>query len=539
MSMSAGGEGRVPRPQGASRPTGGIASVEEIWEWQNQLVGLGTKYTGSVGHSRYVDWLAEHFSAIPGFTLKRDRLTFNRWLARDYSLSITTPTQDHPRPVPVTYYYPYSGRTSDVGVTGNLVDLGTCLPTATGSSGTGYTPEFWVPARGAIALVRAAPSTFSLGTGQVATGGYEPGKSSPQVAADYEGYAASLTNPAWQGIFSAIPLLDAKNAGVLAVVCAWSGMPDDEVINQYNPFTTPYPSTSGLASPDDAGCPALWVGESTGSELAREAAAGQATATLVLTAEGTVGAATETLWGWLKGSGSTGENMIVNTHTDGPNATEENGGLGLLALAKHFAGLPAGNRDLYFVLVTGHFQLPQFTGTIPNARPVVGTDATSVWMLEHPEIYQRAVAALTVEHLGCTMWGTDPVTGKYTATGGYEWSTTYTAQRRDVVNAVNVEQKAYLSALASVNHSAWPNFPTATVLPGTIPLYLGEGAPLYAAGLGTVSLIPLPTYLLQAGDAQHPEQLDLDKLDKNLMYGQILTYANTIETLDRTPGNAL
>jgi hypothetical protein len=513
--------------------------VEEIWKWQNELVSLGTKYTGSVGHTRYVDWLAEQFAAIPGFTLKRDRLTFNRWLARDYSLSITTPTQDHPRPVPVTYYYPYSGRTSDAGVTGNLVDLGTYLPTAAGSSGSGYTPEFWARARGAIALVRAAPSTFPLVTGQVATGGYEPGKSSAQVAADYAAYATILTNPAWQGIFSAIPLLDAKNAGVLAVVCVWTGMPDDEVINQYNPFTTPYPSTSGLASPDDAGCPALWVGELTGSALAREAAAGQATATLVLTAEVTVGAATETLWGWLRGSGSTSENMIVNTHTDGPNATEENGGLGLLALAKHFAGLPAANRDLYFVLVTGHFQLPQFTGTIPNARPVVGNDATSIWMVDHPEIYQRAVAAITVEHLGCTMWGIDPVTGRYAATGGYEWGSTYTAQRRDVVNAVNAEQNAYLSAVASVNHRGWPNFPTATVLPGTIPLYLGEGAPLYAAGLGTASLIPLPTYLLQAGDAQHPEQLDLDKLDKNLMYGQILTFANTIETLDRTPANEL
>jgi hypothetical protein len=67
----------------------------------------------------------------------------------------------------------------------------------------------------------------------------------------------------------------------------------------------------------------------------------------------------------------------------------------------------------------------------------------------------------------------------------------------------------------------------------------GEGAPLYAAGLGTVSLIPLPTYLLQAGDAQYPEQLALDKLDKSLMYGQILTSANTIETLDHTQVSAL
>jgi hypothetical protein len=359
------------------------------------------------------------------------------------------------------------------------------------------------------------------------------------AVAGYEAYAAALTNPAWQGIFNAIPLLDAKNAGALGVVCAWTGMPDDEVINQYNPFTTPHPSTSGLATPDDAGCPALWVGDSTGSELARAAATGQAAATLVLTADITVGAATETLWGWLKGSGSTGENMIVNTHTDGPNATEENGGLGLLALAKHFARLPSRNRDLYFSLVTGHFQLPQFTRTIPHARPEWGTDAISVWMLDHPDIYQRAVVGITVEHLGCTMWMSDPVTGTYAATGGYEWGTTYTAQRRNAVNAVNAEQNAYLSALASVNQGGWPNFPTATVLPGAIPLYLGEGAPLYAAGLGTVSLIPLPTYLLQAGDAQHPEQLDLDKLDKHLMYGQILTFANAIDTLDRTPVSAL
>jgi hypothetical protein len=539
MPTSARGEGRAPRPVGISRSAGGIPSAEEIWGWQNQLAHFGTRYTGSTGHTNYVDWLSEHFAAIPGFTLKRDRLTFNRWLARDYSLSITTPTVAHPRPVPVTYYYPYSGKTSGAGVTSKLVDLGTYPPAAPDSSRPGYTPDFWAPARGAIALVRATPSTFSLDTGQIVTGGYDPGKSSARVVADYEAYAAALTNPAWQGILNAIPLLDAKNAGVLGVVCAWTGMPDDEVINQYNPFTTPYPSTSGLATLTDAGCPALWVGDSTGSELAQAAATGQATATLVLTADITVGAATETIWGWLKGSGSTGENMIVNTHTDGPNATEENGGLGLLALAKHFAGLPSRNRDMYFALVTGHFQLPQFTRTIPNARPEWGTDAISVWMLDHPDIYQRAVAGVTVEHLGCTMWTNDPVTGNYVATGGYEWGTTYTAQRRNAVNTVNAEQNTYLSALASVNRSGWPNFPIATVLPGATPLYLGEGAPLYAGGLGTVSLIPLPTYLLQAGDAQHPEQLDLDKLDKNLIYGQILTFAKTIETLDRTPASAL
>jgi hypothetical protein len=128
-------------------------------------------------------------------------------------------------------------------------------------------------------------------------------------------------------------------------------------------------------------------------------------------------------------TGSSGEN-IINTHTDGRNATEENGGLGLLALVKYFAGLPSRNRDLHFVLATGDFQLPQFTSTIPNARPEVGGDATIVWMPEHPEIYMHAVACVTAEHLGRIMWTNDSVNGQYVPTGDYESGAIYTAQRQ-------------------------------------------------------------------------------------------------------------
>jgi hypothetical protein len=159
-------------------------------------------------------------------------------------------------------------------------------------------------------------------------------------------------------------------------------------------------------------------------------------------------------------------------------------------------------------------------------------------MLDHPEIYQAATLGVTVEHLGATMWTTDPVTGRYAPTGGSEWGTTYTMQR-DITSPANAEQDAYLAAVAAVNVTGWADHPVATVRPGGIPLYLGEGAPLYAAGLGTVSLCPAPTYLLQAGDAHRPHQLDLDKLDKRLMYGQILALAQTIEALDAASAAAL
>jgi hypothetical protein len=520
------------RAAGRAR-TAQLPGLPEIWGWEKQLVGFGTRYTGSPGHAAYVDWLAEMLSAVPGFTVRTDRLTFGRWLARDFGLQVSVPASvGASGPIPLTYYYPYSGQTPPSGVTGKLVDLGTYPP-------TGYTSAWWAPAKGAIALVRTPPPVFDLDLGQTATGGYERGKTSVQAGADYTAYAAALAHPAWQGILEPVALLDARNAGVLGVVCVWTGLPDDEVVNQYNPFTSAYPSASGVPAPGDTGCPAVWVGDSTGSTLSGLAASGQATATLVLTADITADAATETVWGWLDGAGDTGENIIINTHTDGPNATEENGGLALVALARYLAGRPR-QRNMYFALVTGHFQLPQFIKPIPNPKNVeVGSDATSAWMVSHPDIYQAATLGVTIEHLGATMWTNNEATGQYVATGGFEWGTTYTMQR-DVTSLVNAEQDAYLAAVGAVNGRGWPDYPVATVRPGAvIPFYLGEGAPLYQAGLGTISLCPLPTYLLQAGDAQHPELLDLDKLDPRLMYAEILAFAQSITALDSLPSSAL
>ena len=445
-----------------------MPGLPEVWQWQEQLVGFGTRYTGSSGHAAYVDWLAGQLSAVPGFRMRTDRLTFSRWLAREFSLTVSVPASaGRSGPVPLTYYYPYSGQTPPGGVTGRLVDLG--FYPAGNPVVSGYTEAFWAPARGGIALVRTAPPVFPLDLAQTVTGGYVPGQISAVAAIEYAAYAAAQVNPVFQGLFEPVPLLDAKNAGVRGVVVAWTGLPDDEVVNQYNPFTTSYPAASGLPSPGDPGCPAVWVGDSAGTELAGLAAGGQASATLVLTADITAGAATETVWGWLEGSGDTGEHIIINTHTDGPNAIEENGGLGLLALARHLAALPSRNRDMYFALVTGHFQLPQFSRTIVNpAHPEVGQGAVSTWMLDHPHIWQAAVLGVTAEHLGATMWTDDPETGQYGPAGGSEWGATYT-MHRDVLRLINAEKDAYLTAVRAVNASGWPDYPGGHRAAGSVP----------------------------------------------------------------------
>ena len=512
----------------------GMPGLPEVWLWEEQLVGFGTRYTGSSGHAAYVDWLAGQLSAVPGFRMRTDRLTFSRWLARDFALTVSVPASAaRSGPVPLTYYYPYSGQTPRGGVTGRLVDLG-LYPLA-----SGYTEAFWEPARGGIALVRAVPPEFSLDVAQTATGGYVPGQISAMAAIDYAAYAAALTNPIFQGIFEPVPLLDAKNAGVLGVVVAWTGLPDEEVVNQYNPFTTSYPAASGLPAPGDPGCPPSgsatrpapswpdWL------RAARRPPRSYSPRISPWARRPRRSGA-----GW-KARGTPGRTSSSTPTPTGRTQPRRNGGLGLLALARHLAALPSRNRDMYFALVTGHFQLPQFSRTILNlAHPEVGQGAVSTWMLDHPHIYQAAVLGVTAEHLGATLWTDDPETGQYVPAGGSEWGATYTMQR-DVLRLVNAEKDAYLTAVRAVNASGWPDYPVATVRPGLLPAYFGEGSSLYAAGLGTVSLCPSPTYLLQAGDAQQPQLLDLDKLDQRLMYGQILALARTIGTLDALPASAL
>ncbi len=510
--------------------TTGLPSANEIWGWHDKLRTFGTRYTGSQGQADFVAWLDQEFRAIPQFKSKlfTDRIYFDRWLAEPHGWSLLL--QQNPNaaavPQPVSYYYPYSGYTDPQGITAKLVDLGSYSPGG---------PFPWEAAKGAIALVRVPPSVFSLDVGQLPTDGFRPGQPSLETVVDYEVQALMVTNPVFQGMLAPVPLLAARQAGVLGVICVWTGMSDDMIANQYNPFTTGYPNKTGRPEKNDTGCPALWVGEKTGERLADAVKTGQPTVTLTLKATIMPNATTDTLWGVLEGSGPDHERgLIVNTHTDGPSVPEENGALALLALARYFAPRQH-RRDLYFVMATGHFQLPQFMQPIENARFVAGNDATSLWMAQYPEIYTKALAGLTLEHLGCRTWA-DDANGKYGATGSLGWNMTYTTQKDGSLNLGNLEQQAFLAAVAAANNSGAVAHPVVTMLPA--PLFFGEGAPLYAGGLGTVSMCPAPSYLLQAGSLADPDQLNLDKLDKDLIWGQILTFAMTIATLDEAEANA-
>lgn len=475
LSAAGIGAGLALAPTVPSYAASSAVGVDELWRWNVKLAAGGPRLTGNKAHRTYIDWLDDQLTRT-GLKVHRDRHTFTRWAPKRWSLKVAG------KPVDVAFYFPYSGETPPGGVKGTLVHLGVSPVNAVG----------WSVAKGKIAVVEVVSPQLPFAAAFPPTGSYPAGSSFPAVSP-----APSISDVA------DAPLLElAAEAGVLGVICIRTGVSDALAQDQYSPFTTGY----------QGGCPALWVGPTAGQEVRAQALAG-ASATLTLDAALLPHSASETIWAVLPGSHPK-EAVVVNSHTDGPNVAEENGGLGILALAREFAKVPRSRRrrSLIFVAHTGHFQLPQFTTDAPLAQ------SASLWLRDHPELVNgkvsKAVAALTLEHLGCREWGDDPVRNSYAPTGLNDVGLCYTT--------TPAMRSTYLASAAGT-----ANRRTFSVAPLPV-LYFGEGHDFYKAKIATMSLIPAPSYLVAA-----PKDGAISKIDKKLAHGQVRTFANAIRKLDR------
>jgi hypothetical protein len=450
----------------------------QLSKWLDGINRFNPRLTGNAPHQDSIDYLEQELHDIGGLSIHRDALHLKqRWEAKTYGLSIVGNAQS----INVSSYVPYSGVTGPGGVTGELLHY------------PRFPFSFW-RAKGKIALVdvrlRALPR-FAL-------------RLLLRVRGRYPG---SADLPAWFSsplslLYKKLHLEKAAEAGVKGVIYIWRNCSDPNAVGQYLPFDTPY-----------ANCPALWVNGTEGDKLVRAAKRGESVE-LVLEANIQKEAPTDTLWAVLPGSRSD-QTIIVNTHTDGPNTPQENGVVGLLALASYFSKLAKQGqlqRTLVFVFVTGHFQLPQLVADYPPNR------ATHTWLEAHRDLWdgapghKTAVAATTLEHLGCTEWKDTAGHSGHGPTGQMELEIVYASNAK--LNEI------YLGALQGRTLGR-----TVTVKP--LPVYLGEGQPPYVAGIPTLSLITLPDYMCAA-----TANGEIHKLDLALMSEQIETFAKTITELD-------
>ena len=285
-----------------------MPSADQVWDWMTWMAKLGPKFTGNAAHTTFVEFLATKLQAA-GLSLTRDHYTLPMWEARSWSVKIKSNGKSED--VPTTGYYPYSGQHGEGG----------CQRTDRARwSGqeAGGRSQMASPGRraGQDRARRRAPGADPV-RGMVEAWGFTPGTQ----------YPTNNMNGTWA--IRVPPVGDLKAVGARGVIFAHQSISDEHAALLVHPV---WRRAAGHAR---------IVGRPKRRRAAAEVRPNPAPkSTLMLDATVTPNTPTDTLLATLPGT-SADEVIIVNTHTDGNNATEENGGVGILALAQYFCQAPA------------------------------------------------------------------------------------------------------------------------------------------------------------------------------------------------------
>ncbi|MEA2427636.1 MAG: hypothetical protein QOF37_1264, partial [Thermoleophilaceae bacterium] len=478
----------------AKRRAAGLPSPAQVRADFQRMVDFGPRLTGNDAHNRFIAWLEKEFSAAGCELLPCDVYETSRWEVGSFGLDVLEGAGAGP--AKVATYFPRSKETPAGGVSGPLVYGGTAPQVSMNGTDAGalqaglarYPADVasWAQAlpstlggdpRGSILVVdlpAPLPTTAALFSAATFYNGQG------ETAADLltEDYKRLWLHP---GL--AMPLAPFAGLGVAGVVLILDAS-YEALTGQYLPFEW-----------QNEDVPALYVDRDSGARL-RAQAGTRPKARLTLSATRKT-VPTPTVTAILPGASK--ETLIFNTHTDGQGFVEENGPVAFVQLARYFAGLPAAKRlkrTLVFAAWPGHMSndLPQAQG----------------WIDAHKDLVDRAAAALTVEHLGCTEWS-DTTDRGYRPTGRPELFAIFTTQgkldelTRDAVVAHDLPRTALMRA----------------------PIQFGVGGPFYSAGVPEIGAIAGPEYLLTISD-----NAEMDKLDEHLAARQIACLADLATRLD-------
>ncbi|MBQ7542251.1 MAG: hypothetical protein IJT44_08180 [Clostridia bacterium] len=455
-------------------------SAEQLLHEVEKMNGFGVRLTGSAAHKAYIASIKAQIRDM-GLKVYSDPYFFNRWEAKRASIVLHDASRSEE--IPVSSVFPYSGETPPGGITAELVML------------EGQRLSL-LRARGKIGVVRInninqLPSKMA----------FDERRSMPEDLHLPQNYSGPVATS-----FVNMPILAAaKTAGAKAVICIWQGIPDALAEGQYLPFIMDY-----------QGIPALWVNETTGRRVVEAAQAGKH-ATFTLEAEWENNCESESFYCMLDGQNGD-EAVIVNTHTDGTNCIEENGPAALLALLRALKDKPLRRRHI-FVFVTGHFRLPDFRDVLGG-----GVQATSKWLADHQDLWNgkrghiKAVAGVSVEHLGCRDW--QPDGERYESTGEIAPELVYTGNRMmDDIYFNALEGRARVRTVTLRGH----NF-----------LHFGEGQPLFNSHIPEIALVTAPDSLCVVSPTH-----EMEKFDPQLMFDQTQTFMNCLTMLDEMPKEAI
>ncbi|UKI14285.1 MAG: hypothetical protein L6V85_09525 [Clostridiales bacterium] len=357
-----------------------------------KMNSFGSRLTGTKGQNAYTAWLKDEIAKM-GYGVVDKQYTFKKWEATDWSLTVDGQNIDVSSP------FPYSGLTDEKGVTGKLVTVFN-------------NPLDFQRARGKIAVCRI--KNLSKISSKIAFNKRASVPENLEIEKSYRGPVSTSF------VKNAALVLGGETVGYERY---------DLHLGRYvrrNGRRTGSQLHLGISRRTHA------LGERNKRQKVLAAAKNKKSATLRLVGNIDDNAKTESFHAILKGTGDTNEAIIINTHTDGCNFSEENGGIGLLPMMKYFKAHPT-KRTLIFVFVTGHFRLPVFREGIMTSN-----QATGRWLAENRNLWNgktyKAVAGVSVEHLGCTEW--KDVNGVYTKTNDIDTELVYTGNKKTLIRFI-------------------------------------------------------------------------------------------------------
>lgn len=446
---------------------GGLADSATLERWARYLAQIGTRHTGGADQAGYIDDLEAAMRAL-GWQTDRRTQHFTRWDASAFGLR-AQPEGETERELPAAYYYPYSGSTPAGGIDGELAYAG-------GGAAADFAAGSFA---GKIAVIDVAPFDVPIDVAFETYFGLAPG--------------VDGTLPYDRSWIEAGPsLAPARAAGAVGALIILPEAPADAE-GQYAPFKFPIQHV-----------PALNLDAEVGGQVRRLAQASGNRARLTLQATVSRGH-TDSLLAVLPGPGS--DVVVVNTHTDGTNLIEEDGGLAMVSIAQRLSAVPRARRPCTFAFyfATGHF--------------AYGVTSSGAYVTEYPELFRRTKAGVTIEHLGCPEY-LDNHSNRYYPTGKPELSAIFSSN----ATVAGIANRAIKTEGVTRCDPVKPE-----------PVFFGEGAALDAAGIPMMSYIAGPDYLLAERDAT----VELARFDVHRMNREIKALYRMITSAASTPRTTL
>jgi hypothetical protein len=492
-SPSATPDAAAPSTDATDATVPACYSRAQLQAWQAEIDQFGGGYrpTGSPAHQAYIARLAEQLSSLGIADVRRESFSFLKWTPASWSFKLGGGAT-----VELSGYVPYSGTTGPLGITSAMKHVPASVLTIDPSEleQALSDPTAWR----ALLAARLEASFELLGLfGKIAV--FEV----PELALSFDrltGQQLYVNDPT-----STVPVGStvrrADLAAILLVPAMLDALAAAGAVGAVGVLPLPEQAAQGLYAPffgvSTPNLPAVYVDRVRGAALVQTIANHpNGLARLVLDATHQL-SSSDNLIAVLPGTSD--EEILIGTHTDGPNSIEDNGTVAILAMASCLRN-ELRPRTFRFVLSGGHF---------------VASLGLLDYMSRHAsELSEHALAVMELEHLGTREWK-EMTPGMMSLTGLPELQLIQTSSNQPLVDA----------SITFANR-----FPRTVV--ATPPTW-GEGQNF--RGVPLIQFITMPDYMLVG----HMPAITTQFTDYDLMHEQVAAFLDMARELSTAPAHEL